>query len=77
LAKITKAHFDKKLMYFIPEQIVIKAKRELFLTSKPAKEIAREQGYGYELEFSRFCKTNAGILPQLFRNQVVFSRVEA
>ena len=70
LAKITKAHFNKTLTDLISERIIIEAKRELYLTNKPVKEIANELGYDDEYYFSRFFKANADISPQIYRNTV-------
>jgi AraC-like DNA-binding protein len=77
LAKITKAHFNKTLTDLIAERIIIEAKRELYLTSKPIKEIAYELGYEDEYYFSRFFKTNADVSPQLYRETVGFAASES
>ena len=77
LAKITKTHFNKTLSEMISERIVIEAKRELYLTNKPVKEIASELGYEDEHYFSRFFKTNAEVSPQLYRDTVGFARAMA
>jgi AraC family transcriptional activator of pobA len=74
LAKITKTHFNKTLTNLIAERIIIEAKRELYLTDKPVKEIAYELGYSDEAYFSRFFKTNADVSPQMFRDTVGFDR---
>jgi AraC family transcriptional activator of pobA len=74
LAKITKNHFNKTLTNLIAERIIIEAKRELYLTNKPVKEIAYELGYDDEHYFSRFFKTNADISPQVYRDTVGFRR---
>lgn len=74
LAKITKAHFNKTLTDMISERIIIEAKRELYLTNKPVKEIAYELGYTDESYFSRFFKTNADVSPQMYRDTVGFNR---
>jgi AraC-like DNA-binding protein len=74
LAKITKAHFNKTLTDLISERIIIEAKRELYLTNKPIKEIAGELGYEDEHYFSRFFKTNADVSPQLYRETVGFAK---
>jgi AraC family transcriptional regulator, transcriptional activator of pobA len=70
LAKMTKNYFSKTLTSLIAERIVIEAKRELYLTEKPVKQIAYELGYTDEFYFSRFFKANADISPQLFRERV-------
>lgn len=74
LAKITKMHFNKTLTDLISERIIIEAKRELYLTNKPIKEIAGELGYEDEHYFSRFFKANADVSPQLYRETVGFAR---
>jgi len=75
LAKITKSHFNKTLTDLIAERIVIEAKRELYLTNKPVKQIAFELGYNDEYYFSRFFKTNTDISPQTYRNTVGFNKL--
>jgi AraC family transcriptional regulator, transcriptional activator of pobA len=77
LAKITKMHFNKTLTELIAERIIIEAKRELYLTNKPVKEIASELGYEDEHYFSRFFKTNADVSPQMYRDTVGFGRAFA
>lgn len=74
LAKIAKNHLNKTLTALISERIVIEAKRELYLTNKPIKQIAYELGYEDEYYFSRFFKTNAGVSPQIYRVTVGFDR---
>ncbi len=74
LAKITKEFFNKTLTNLIAERIIIEAKRELYLTKKPIKEIAYELGYNDELYFSRFFKANVEVSPQLYRETVGFDR---
>ena len=74
LAKITKSHFNKTLTKLISERIIIEAKRELYLTNKPVKEIAYELGYDDEHYFSRFFKTNAEVSPQVYRDTVGFGK---
>lgn len=74
LAKITKDHFNKTLTNLISERIIIEAKRELYLTNKPVKEIAYELGYDDEHYFSRFFKNNAEVSPQMYRDNVGFAR---
>jgi AraC family transcriptional activator of pobA len=76
LAKIAKAHFNKTLTDLISERIIIQAKRELYLTSKPIKEIAWLLGYADEYYFSRFFKTNTDISPQMYRDTVGFGKAE-
>lgn len=72
LGKIAKTHFNKTLTELIAERIIIEAKRELYLTSKPIKEIAYHLGYDDEYYFSRFFKAATSISPQLYRDTVGF-----
>lgn len=74
LAKISKTYLNKTLTYLISERIIIEAKRELYLTNKPVKQIAYELGYDDEYYFSRFFKINTDISPQIYRNTVGFDR---
>lgn len=76
LASITKRHFNKTISNLIAERIIIEAKRELYLTNKPVKEIAYQLGYDDEYYFSRFFKTNADVSPQLYRDTVGYGRAE-
>jgi len=77
LAKMAKNHFNRTLTDMIAERIIIEAKRELYLTNKPVKEIAFELGYDDEYYFSRFFKNNADVSPQLYRDTVGAGRAEA
>ncbi|WP_420574794.1 helix-turn-helix domain-containing protein [Kordia sp.] len=74
LAKLVKSHYNKTLTQLITERILIEAKRELYMTSKPIKEIAWSLGYTDEFYFSRLFKTNTGISPQMYRDTVGFGR---
>ena len=74
LAKITKTHFNKTITDLIAERIMIEAKRELYLSDKPVKQIAYELGYEDEYYFSRFFKNNADVSPKLYRETVGFAR---
>ena len=74
LNKASKARFNKTLSDLIAERIIFEGKRELYLTSKPVKEIAFELGYTDEFYFSRFFKHNVGVSPQVFRDTVGFDK---
>ena len=74
LATITKKYFNKTLTNLIVERIIIEAKRELYLTNKPVKEIAYELGYDDEHYFSRFFKNNVEVSPQMYRETVGYGR---
>lgn len=77
LARIAKNHFNRTLTHLISERIVIEAKRELYLTSKPVKAIAAELGFKDEYHFSRFFKNKVQVSPQIYRNQVGYAKGEA
>lgn len=74
LATITKNYFNKTLTNLIAERIIIEAKRELYLTNKPVKEIAYELGYDDEHYFSRFFKNKVEVSPQMYRETVGYGR---
>lgn len=71
LGKIVKKHFNKTLTNLISERIITEAKRELYLTPKPVKEIAYELGFEDEYYFSRFFKNNADVSPKMYRETVL------
>lgn len=70
LNKACKHYFDKTLTALIAERLIIEAKRQLYLTAKPVKEIAFELGYTDEFYFSRVFKKNVGVSPLVFRETV-------
>jgi AraC family transcriptional activator of pobA len=75
LNKSCKQFFNKTLTSIIAERMAIEAKRELYLTAKPVKQIAYELGYNDEFYFSRFFKKNVGVSPQIFRDTVGFDKL--
>ncbi|MEB0261224.1 MULTISPECIES: helix-turn-helix domain-containing protein [unclassified Mucilaginibacter] len=77
LNRISKTYFNKTLGNLIAERIIIEAKRELYLSSKPVKMIAYELGFNDEFYFSRFFKNNADVSPQIYRDTVGFARANA
>lgn len=70
LARLTKKYLDKTLTDLISDRIMIEAKRELYLTSRPVKAIAYTLGFTDEYYFSRFFKKRADISPQFYRDTV-------
>lgn len=76
LAKLVKSHYNKTLTELITERIIIEAKRELYMTTKPIKEIAWLLGYNDEFYFSRLFKSNTDISPQMYRDTVGFGKAE-
>ena len=77
LNKVAKAHFNKTLSNLITERIITEAKRQLYLTSKPVKQIAFELGFNDEFYFSRFFKGKVAVSPQGYRDTVGFDRANA
>ena len=77
LAKAVKTHFNKTPTELITERIIVEAKRELYMTSKPVKAIAFHLGYADEFYFSRFFKANTGVSPQMYRETVGFGKAES
>ena len=63
-------------MSLITERIIIEAKRELYMTHKPVKEIAWHLGYSDEFYFSRVFKNYATVSPQVYRDTVGFGKAE-
>ena len=76
LNNISRQYFNKTLTNLIAERMATEAKRELYLTAKPVKQIAFELGYGDEFYFSRFFKKHTGVSPAIFRNKVGFNKLQ-
>ncbi len=72
---ITKKYLNQKLTDLIIDRIIIAAKRELYLTSKPIKQIAADLGYEDEFYFSRLFKKKVGVSPAIYRNTLSFTRL--
>ena len=70
LGRITRQHFYKTLTDLIAERVIIEAKRDLYLTTKPIKAIAYELGFDDEFHFSRYFKNHTDVSPQLYRETV-------
>jgi AraC family transcriptional regulator, transcriptional activator of pobA len=76
LNNLSRQYFNKTLTNLIADRMATEAKRELYLTAKPVKQIAFELGYGDEFYFSRFFKKHTGVSPALFRNNVRFDKLQ-
>lgn len=76
LAGIVKKYLNQTPSALISNRIVIEAKRELYLTSKPLKQIADSLGYDDEFYFSRFFKKKVGVSPDVYRKTVGFAKLE-
>jgi len=77
LNRVCKTHFNKTLSNLITDRIIIEAKRQLYLTDKPVKQIAYELGFNDEFYFSRFFKNHVAISPQFFRDTIGFNQANA
>lgn len=77
LNRAAKAYFHKTLSQLIADRVILEAKRELYLTSKPVKLIAYELGFNDEFYFSRYFKNKLKISPQFFRDTVGFNRANS
>ncbi|SEM77379.1 AraC-type DNA-binding protein [Chitinophaga rupis] len=77
LNRVCKTHFNKTLSHLISDRIIIEAKRQLYLTDKPVKQIAYELGFNDEFYFSRFFKNHVAISPQFFRDTIGFNQANA
>ena len=76
LAGIVKKYLNQTTSTLISNRILIEAKRELYLTSKPLKQIAANLGYDDEFYFSRFFKKKVGVSPDVYRKTVGFAKLE-
>ncbi len=76
LAGIVKKYLNLTPTSLISNRIIIEAKRELYLTSKPVKQIASILGYQDEFYFSRFFKKKVGVSPDIYRKTVGFAKLE-
>jgi len=76
LAAIAKKHINQTPTALISNRIITEAKRELYLTSKPVKQIAAFLGYQDEFYFSRFFKKKVGVSPDIYRKTVGFAKLE-
>lgn len=76
MAGIVKKYLNQTPSALIANRIIIQAKRELYLTSKPVKQIAASLGYDDEFYFSRFFKKKVGVSPDIYRKTVGFAKLE-
>ncbi|MCF6403042.1 AraC family transcriptional regulator [Chitinophaga filiformis] len=70
LGKIVRDYYGRTPTDMITERIIVEAKRELYLTSKPIKEIAYDLGFKDEYHFSRYFKNAINTAPQAYRNSL-------
>lgn len=70
LGRVVKDVYQKTPTDMITERIIVEAKRELYLTEKPIKEIAYDLGFKDEYHFSRYFKNIIQSSPQTYRNSL-------
>jgi AraC-like DNA-binding protein len=70
LGRIVKDYYQRTPTDMITERIIVEAKRELYLTSRPIKEIAYDLGFKDEYHFSRYFKKETNASPQSYRNSL-------
>lgn len=70
LSRITKSQLNKTVTHLIAGRIMTEAKRELYLSTKPVKEIAARLGFNDEAYFSRFFKRHTRMSPGMYRKKV-------
>ena len=70
LGRLAKEHFNKTITELIADRIVLEAKRELYLTAKPVKEIAYDLGFNDEYHFSKYFKNWTKASPVLYRSSL-------
>ena len=74
LARECRAELGKGPRTIIIDRIIVEAKRELYLTDAPVKEVAYRLGYADEFHFSRLFKSEVGVSPSAYRDSVGMGR---
>jgi AraC-like DNA-binding protein len=67
---LCKRHFHVPAMFLIQHRIVLEAKRLMQVSGKSVKEIAFELGFNDLAYFSNFFKSQTGVTPREFREQL-------
>ncbi|SJZ79941.1 AraC-type DNA-binding protein [Chitinophaga eiseniae] len=67
---LCKRHLHIPAMFLIQHRVVLEAKRQLQASGKSIKEIAFDLGFNDLSYFSNFFKSQTGISPRLFREQL-------
>ncbi|MBO0948553.1 helix-turn-helix domain-containing protein [Fibrella forsythiae] len=70
LSEVVKAQSGKSAMTHIHERLVLEARRLLFHTQQPLKEIAFDLGFSDASYFNRFFKRETGITPAEYRASI-------
>ncbi|MFK8058190.1 MAG: helix-turn-helix domain-containing protein [Saprospiraceae bacterium] len=76
LGTVVKKYLNQTTSDLIINRILVEAKRELYLTSKPVQIIAGALGYQDEFYFSRLFKKKVGVSPDAYRKSVGFAKLE-
>ena len=66
---------SKSPLKYIQERIMLEARRLLYYTDKPIKEIAYEIGYDDIQTFSRFFKTQEGVSPSEYKEKITLGTI--
>ena len=72
LNRIARQYLGKTISSMIMERVIAEARRQLYLSDMPVKQIARDIGFKDEAYFSRVFKTHEGLSPQTYRDKVKF-----
>jgi AraC family transcriptional activator of pobA len=69
-SEVVKMQSGKPAIKHIHERLVMEARRLLFHTSNPLKEIAYDLGFSDASYFNRFFKRETGVTPAEYRNEI-------
>ena len=70
LNRLSRQYLGCSTSHLLARRIVLEAKRELYLSSAPVREVAAALGYADEFYFSRFFKRHVGVSPVVYRKTV-------
>jgi AraC family transcriptional regulator, transcriptional activator of pobA len=70
LSEIVKIQSGKPAIKHIHDRLVMEARRLLFHTGQPLKDIAYELGFAEPSYFNRFFKRETGVTPATYRTQI-------
>ena len=70
LSEVVKVQSGKPAIKHIHERLILEAKRLLFHTNTPLKEIAYELGFSDASYFNRFFKRETDLTPAAYRSKI-------